>query len=376
MTDIHHNQLQTTLNDLMVKFNELPPIIEKNPTFLEITEYPHYENVCSNILRFYFDTSQPHGLKNLLLKSLLQAIDKDDLAEQITETTNVECEVRTKKSHKNLGRIDLVIECEDTIIAIENKIFHNLNNPLDSYKQHITEEYHSQTQRLFVILSISGINSTFINNDAAKNFKNIVYEKFFSKIKSNLGEFAMSANIKYLTYLMDFITSIENLTAPKNMDNSLQKFVAENENDILKINNIYDTVLKDIHEKIKKITKIDQTPKINIPLHTYQWIYAKRDIVHDVFLNQGTENEVDISIDCFFNINNIAIEIWVRKGINTDKLAFLNRLDFFKNNSPIRNSQINNRGYIVWESNEPYYLTKNETIITKLNEILPQIKIS
>jgi hypothetical protein len=37
------------------------------PTFLEITQFPHYENVSTNILRFFLDPSEPHGLGTSLL---------------------------------------------------------------------------------------------------------------------------------------------------------------------------------------------------------------------------------------------------------------------------------------------------------------------
>ena len=49
---------------------EVPRRPERLPTFMEVAGYPHYENVCSNILAFFFDPSKPHGLGTLFLDAL------------------------------------------------------------------------------------------------------------------------------------------------------------------------------------------------------------------------------------------------------------------------------------------------------------------
>ena len=41
-------------------------------TFFDVTGFPHYENVISNILAFFFDTNEEHGFKDLWLKSLFE----------------------------------------------------------------------------------------------------------------------------------------------------------------------------------------------------------------------------------------------------------------------------------------------------------------
>lgn len=49
-----------------------------NPSIFEIAGYPHYENVCSNILVFFLQPDAAHGLKDLCLKSLLQLVGCED----------------------------------------------------------------------------------------------------------------------------------------------------------------------------------------------------------------------------------------------------------------------------------------------------------
>ena len=61
---------------LVEEFKRLPKLSQSNPTYMEIAGYPHYENVCSNVLSFFFDTKQSHDLNDLVIKSLLDTVDE------------------------------------------------------------------------------------------------------------------------------------------------------------------------------------------------------------------------------------------------------------------------------------------------------------
>ena len=56
---------------LLLAFRALPET-KRSRTFMEVSGYPHYENVCSNILRFYLDPAAEHGLSDLLLSAFLR----------------------------------------------------------------------------------------------------------------------------------------------------------------------------------------------------------------------------------------------------------------------------------------------------------------
>ncbi len=56
---------------LLLAFRALPET-KRSRTFMEVSGYPHYENVCSNILRFYLDPTAEHGLSDLLLSAFLK----------------------------------------------------------------------------------------------------------------------------------------------------------------------------------------------------------------------------------------------------------------------------------------------------------------
>lgn len=47
-------------------------------TFMEVSGYPHFENVASNILTFFFTSDEEHGLNDLFFKSLIEIVYKED----------------------------------------------------------------------------------------------------------------------------------------------------------------------------------------------------------------------------------------------------------------------------------------------------------
>ena len=68
-------------SELLQEFNSLPKLNKsksnKSQSIFNIAGYPHYENVASNILAFYFNPDNEHGLGNLLLHSLLSLINPE-----------------------------------------------------------------------------------------------------------------------------------------------------------------------------------------------------------------------------------------------------------------------------------------------------------
>ena len=53
-------------------------------TFFDVAGFPHYENVLSNILAFFFYTNEEHNLKDLWIKSLFECYN-------MRANTHIEC---------------------------------------------------------------------------------------------------------------------------------------------------------------------------------------------------------------------------------------------------------------------------------------------
>jgi hypothetical protein len=111
---------------LLLAYRALPQI-KSSQTFMEVSGYPHYENVCSNILAFYFNPAEEHGLKDLLLSAFLRMAGKPEVV--IPQNVSPRREYSTTSGN----RLDVLLDCEAFTIGIENKIFHGLKNDLKDY---------------------------------------------------------------------------------------------------------------------------------------------------------------------------------------------------------------------------------------------------
>ncbi|MDB5287343.1 MAG: hypothetical protein JWR05_2292 [Mucilaginibacter sp.] len=168
--------------------------VERN--FLDIAEMPHYENVNSNILQFFFDQNAEHGLSDLFLTSFVQLISIK------REISFLDWTVKREVTTINNKRIDIEIQSvdEDKVIIIENKIYHWLANDLDEYWTHYSKI--SDENKVGVVLSLYSMqikDSRFIN---------ITHQQLCKQVLKNLGNYILRANHKYIIYLKDFIDNI------------------------------------------------------------------------------------------------------------------------------------------------------------------------
>ena len=268
--------------NLLLDFQKIPRK-KRHRTFLEISGYPHYENVCSNILQFYFDTSNEHNLTDLFVKSILQALNENFPNEDTMDTISVEREVFTEKGN----RIDLVIETHCCIIGIENKFFHSLNNDLQDYYNTLDSKSHNKVV-IGVVLSLNEVEKT------NSGFKNITYDGFFKSIQNNLGNYIINGNNEYVIFLKQFIESINNLKGIGMKNEEMNIFFMNNINVIKELTTEFTKFENEIFSKVYQLNQmIDEEKTANS--YNEQWIHEKRCLVHDYDI-EGHSIAVDASV--------------------------------------------------------------------------------
>ena len=255
-------------------FSQFRPT-ERKPTWMEICSYPHhrFEEICSRILQFYLNPDNPHGLKNLFVKSLMETlIDKTksemaryikehknekefvitrgpnatlrlfaieeyenfikrleitrdrvqlDLIKRGLEPSNVELELSKEESDllvmprslcverevgtENDKRIDLLMYSDTWVVCIENKIFADKYNPFNEYQDYVSKrfEHISEGNRFFIVLSLKK------QDESDGIWTNIYYRDFFECVRNNIGDYLQNANGNYLTFLMDWMKTLE-----------------------------------------------------------------------------------------------------------------------------------------------------------------------
>jgi hypothetical protein len=214
---IDEEKITQLLND----FSKLPFKKIENPTFLEIIKQSDRETVWSNILAFYFNPQKKHGLGTLMLKSFFEALGENVEIKNF-RTIKVTPEFPTE-NHK---RIDLVIEADNFVIGIENKVNSGIYNDFEEYGKTI-ETVAKDRKKYKVILSKN-------HHHDERGFVNLSYDSFIKSIKRNLRNNEAKADDEYLIFLNNFLKNIENTIKFKEM--------IENEKSLEYFQNNYDAI--------------------------------------------------------------------------------------------------------------------------------------
>ncbi len=190
---------------------------EKNnkQNFFDICGFPHYENVVSNVIAYFLNNST---FRDLFLNAILECLGIKENEQIVSE---VEREVETGDSK----RIDLLIETQNYAIAIENKIYANDNGqPYNSYMEYLKNNFKDKKQKM-VLLSIFQDKPT----SGCKDIICIKYIDLLTKLKNNMGNYIINANIEETILLKNFINNLENImTNSLNINNEEGKELLKN----------------------------------------------------------------------------------------------------------------------------------------------------
>jgi hypothetical protein len=213
---------------------------DSKDTFLEISGYPNYENVISNLYAFFLQLDGPHGFKDLFLISLNQCIPSKDFS-MINYT------VQREYLTKNGGKIDLIIQENSNdlhkvtkSIFIENKLYHFLNNDLEDYYDSLG----LNRDKTGIVLTITKDNSV------PSIFFNITHREWINSIKKNLNNYWGEADDKYKPLLKDFIEHIDTFYKTTSME--LIDFLFTNGKKIDQVNEIENQGLDYLAEELAK----------------------------------------------------------------------------------------------------------------------------
>ena len=359
-----NNQL-VQFTKMLEKANAISINKERSKNYFEVAGYPHYENVASSILAFYFDTNEEHGLKDLWLKSLMECYQ--------TKSTNNEFEgfysgsfetvengVTREEATPDQKRLDIVIPTKnDFVVAIENKIYADIYNPFDSYSRWINKQYDQYEGKIEIVLSLYPVDNTssLTGIDSQGNtycFINTTYKELIAAVQRNIGSYLSEANEKWLIYMNEFIKNIDSLQEGNmEINKEWQSFLEENNSLIYEYNRkIQDDqkakveLVKDLANKIQ-----DRINNSSISLSTRAYTYGhqsfgehvslvidmdkakgKTIVIEPYFLKPGKKAEDFQHFGIFY------VSVWVRQKncrdeelsliediLNQEQIPFVNR---------------------------------------------------
>ncbi len=178
----------STYDQLLQDFKPIQKI-SPGKNFFDIVYKKRYEDNISDILVFFLDSNEEHDFGSTILGCLLSAIKKNisnsvslDIQENISNSVRLAIlkDISTSLSlgSYTVGReeitdtgkyIDIVIEGDDWVIAIENKIWAKANNPFNEYKDHIEKK----AREIYLF---------FLNHILAKMTRKIIGLTFYIKV--------------------------------------------------------------------------------------------------------------------------------------------------------------------------------------------------
>ena len=217
-----------TWHDAIARFTEVPVSSAEatRPNIFRIAGFPRRETVSSNVLAYFFDPAENHGLKEMMLKALLRTIHKEDMD---VSDVSVSTEVTTDKNN----RIDILLDLPELSIVIENKVDSGLYNDLADY--HCWAKENSGNEAIVVVLHPFD-NFVLENHPSARGLVveqdlfNVHYDELFSNALGMLGEYSLDADPRAVDLLQQFIDNYSPERKQKKMDNTaadITQFVSQ-----------------------------------------------------------------------------------------------------------------------------------------------------
>lgn len=291
---------------LLQRSRRLAPVVADSPTFLEISGYPQYESVCSNLLAFFFDPEGPHKLGPLFLAALLKE-DKPNFGR-----VSVKREVRVSAE----ARIDLLIACDSRLVVIENKIFHEVRNPFEEYSAFADHQGEGRNlDKILLVLKEPNVAPGF-------GFRVLSYASFLEEVRRRLEAYSGEADARYRVLLFEFLNTMDKLPKVRsNMTPEHLKFFRETQGDLDKLLESVVQFKKELRNKVSELALlIDSTKYKNVDQSIWQeekWVDCT--LVHDIRLR----DKAVVGVDAAVSAGGWTISVFLRRGGDMHQLKRL-----------------------------------------------------
>lgn len=230
-----HVQLFKTARDL-----HRPP---SEKTIFSIGCRGYYENPTSDLLAFFANPLEVHGLGDLILKTIFRLIHVSDFYSNacIELIFPPSREVFTDSSN----RIDLLFQGPDWILLIENKIRHHANNPWADYEAHLSKLSTSKRKYLLLLSARP--------EDPPTGWHALTYTELVPAIKEDLRALPdESKQTKWHTFFLDFLLNLDNECGcgESLMNKERHELVQHNYSDILELKEMLEEYTTHVRETI------------------------------------------------------------------------------------------------------------------------------
>lgn len=303
-----------TTTKLLDDFRKLPGRVERLRTFMEIAGYPHYENVCSNILAFFMDPEESHGFGTLVLDALANASRIAGVDEGVGSNISVEREVITEAGN----RIDILIESDARAVLIENKIYASANNPFYDYTDYLDRRILDGRAKHKLLLTLYPTNE-----GRGWGFTNLTYTQFVGEMRSLLGSYVSSADARHLMIFLDFLNTLENLQKGTRLNQEFVKFLAERDGDVRDLFANLKSLRTEMREKVQELRdRIDTSQHRSVEVKDL-WRADTVAMFDNLYFKIRVAEDLLVGIDTHLSPHGWEIQIFPRDKGDPSKLREL-----------------------------------------------------
>ncbi len=233
---------------------------EPEKTIFSIGGRGHYENPITDVLAFFLNPQEEHGFGTLFIECFFAGLNLTSSPQSLDIIDTPKREISTA-NHK---RIDLLLEGDEWVLVVENKIYHVQTNPFTEYEEYIREHYKDKTA-IFVILSPQGFS-------ISSKWNPLSYQQLVKQIKSNIGDVLIESSYsKWVVFLRDFILNLEQFAVRRYMSTEAINFVEDNFQDIYKILKLRESYINHIQQAgLNKLKKLFPKQKITTTVHNWE----------------------------------------------------------------------------------------------------------
>ena len=317
------------LQALMDSYGVHPTGVNEPPTLMEIANFPHREIVYSNILAFLLDSEQVHGFGHLFIRSIMAIYSnrcpdgwpKEGVdPESVWSTEKVDREAITNTNK----RIDILIECADFVVCIENKICSGLHNDLGEYRKHcekLSDGHHDRV--VGIVLSPHPVSHRNLQHH---RFVNITYGDLVDQACHRMGSYIGFHNTQYQYLLFDFLEQASRFSRANTMTDDQRKFLEfwrKNDEKISNINLMCDEIWSRLRPNEIAQAHINQckerlTEREREVFKT--WIYKRSVSVFDL-ADDGYIDGCGLYLDVNFHPLRVSHVLGKRRGCEPAALA-------------------------------------------------------
>ena len=209
--------LEVFLNEIG---KHVPP--QKEKTLFSLGGRGYYENPASDLLAFFLKPDAEHGFKALFLQTFLDCMGVDFTKFGMADVT-VSREDKTEEG----SRPDIVVQCKDWVLLIENKIYHIPNNPFESYEKYGRELPGGKN------LSMGILSPKGIPVPKRPQWKAVSYQNYCVALRHRLvKELFDHAYSKWVVFAREFILHFENELNQPTMNDNDAKYIEQHMEEI------------------------------------------------------------------------------------------------------------------------------------------------